>query len=82
MFIFRIIGWIIVIWLFGSTIYSTQFHLRNYLRSKDRKWIVAKDLEAPGQEIKMNRDSFLRHIIIMQFIKLFVMAFLIYLLIK
>lgn len=33
---FYILGWIIVIWLIGSTILSTQFHLKSYLSQKTR----------------------------------------------
>ena len=36
MIIFRIIGWIIVIWLAGSLLYSIRFHLRNYLIQRQR----------------------------------------------
>ena len=36
MIILRIIGWIIVIWLTGSLIYSVRFHLNNYLIQRSR----------------------------------------------
>ena len=34
--VLTIIAWVVVVWLFGSVIYSTQFHLRAYLISKGR----------------------------------------------
>jgi len=78
--ILKIIGWVIVVWLTGSTIYSTQYHLRNYFSSKHGDKIIAKDLEGPGQEKIMNRNQFLQHVIGMQIIKLFFIIFLMYLL--
>ncbi len=76
------IGWIIVAWLFGSTIYSTQFHLRNYLQSKNNETLIAKDLDGPGQEIPMNKNVFLKRVLLMQIIKIGVMSFLVYWLLK
>lgn len=34
--IFEILGWLFVIWLIGSAIYSTKFHLSNYLSRKQK----------------------------------------------
>jgi beta-lactamase regulating signal transducer with metallopeptidase domain len=78
----RILGWIIVVWLFGSIIYSTQFHLRNYFISRGRESLTAKDLEAPGQEIEIKRNEFLRRVLGLQFIKIALMLFLIYMLLN
>jgi len=91
MFIFRIIGWVIVIWLFGSTIYSTQFHLRNYLRMKEKSWIrepITEETEdLTVQEIikKVSTNlqhRYLRRAMGMQFIKLLLIILLLYFLIK
>ena len=78
----KILGWIIVIWLFGSTIYSTQFHLRNYFGSKDRDSIIAKDLETPAQQLLMNKKEFFRRVLSMQIVKIVFMCFLIYFLLN
>ena len=45
------------IW-FMSTIYSTQFHLRNYFQSKNSEPLIAKDLDAPGQSVFMGKNVF------------------------
>ncbi len=76
------IGWIIVAWLFGSTIYSTQFHLRNYLQSRNNEALIAKDLDGQGQETLMNKNVFFKRVLTMQIIKIGVMSFLVYLLLK
>lgn len=78
----QILGWVIVVWLFGSAIYSTQFHLRNYFRSKDSETLIAHDLEGPGQEIIINKKNFLRRVLGMQIVKICIMCFLIYFLLN
>jgi hypothetical protein len=78
----RILGWIVVVWLFGSIIYSTQFHLKNYFNSRGRDSLIAKDLEAHGQEIEIKRNEFLRRVLGLQFIKVVLMLFLISMLLK
>ena len=78
----KIFGWIIVVYLFGSTIYSTQFHLRNYFRSKGRDSVIAKDLDGPGQDVPMIKTVFLKRVWGMQVIKIGIMLFLVYLLLK
>ena len=77
-----IIGWVIVIWLMGSTIFSTQFHLRNYYRSKGNNTIIAKDLEGPDKQIDLDRNVFLKRVIGMQVAKILIAIFLIYFLLK
>lgn len=77
----RIIGWIIVIWLLGSTIYSTNFHMRTSFSSKSRDSIVAKDLEYLGQYSLMKKKVFLRRFLLRQIIKLAISCTLIYMLI-
>ena len=78
----KIIGWIIVVWLFGNTIYSSQFHLRNYFQSKGNATLIAKDLDGPGQEVLMNKTVFFKRVLGMQVIKIGIMSFLVYLLLK
>ena len=75
-----ILGWIIVIWLFGSTIYSTQFHLRNHFQSKNSETLIAKDLDSPGQAVLMRKNVFLKRVVGMQVIKIGIISFLLYLL--
>jgi len=67
-----------VAWLAGSIVYSTQFHLRNYLSSQGREVVTAKDLEGPGQRKVMDRKAFLKRVLAYQVIKLAVAAFLTY----
>jgi hypothetical protein len=78
----KIIIGLVVAWLLGSTIYSIQFHLRNYFNSRKGDTLIAKDLEAPGQEILMKKSEFLRRVLGIQIIKLLIAIFLIYFLIK
>ena len=78
----KIIEWIVVTWLLGSTIYSTQFHLRNYFNARKGDTLVTKDLEIPGQEIPMEKSGFLRRVLGIQIIKVLLAIFLIYILIK
>ncbi len=75
-------GWVIVIWLMGSTIYSAQFHLRNYYRSKGSNTIIAKDLEGPGKQTDLDINVFLKKVIGMQVAKILIAIFLIYFLLK
>ena len=77
----KILGWIIVIWLFGSTAYSTKIHLRNYFSSKSRDSIVVKDLEYMGQYSLMKKEAFLRRVLLKQIIKLAISCTLIFILI-
>ncbi len=78
----KIIEWVVVTWLLGSTIYSTQFHLRNYFNSRKGDTLVAKDLEALGQEIPLKKSGFLMRVLSIQIIKVLIAAILIYILIK
>ncbi len=78
----KIIIGVAVAWLLGSTIYSTQFHLRNYFNSRKGDTLIAKDVEAPGQEIPMKKSDFLGRVLSIQIIKLLIAVFLIYSLIK
>ncbi len=77
-----IIGWVVVTWLLGSTIYSSQFHLRNYFNSRKGDTLIARDLEAPEQQIPMKKNELLRRVLGIQIIKLLIAIFLIYILIK
>ncbi len=72
------IGWVTVAWLFGSTIYATKFHSRNYCNSKNREIPVSKELDFAGEIVFMSKKSFLREVISIQLIKIAVMLFLVY----
>lgn len=72
MIILKIFGWALVVYLFGSLIYSVTFHLGNYHRSKVNNSEIGSKLW----------DGFLNRILIMQLIKLLIAGFIISLLIK
>ena len=36
MIILKLVGWLFILWLSGSTIYSTIFHLKAYFRQRNR----------------------------------------------
>ncbi len=78
----EILGWIIVVWLAGSTIYSTQFHLKNYFRSRNSDSVLAEDLTGPGQTSLMDRKLFLKRVLSMQAVKLVIILLLVYFLIN
>ena len=75
----QILGWVVVVWLLGSTIYSTQFHLGNYFRSKDKETVVSKDLEYSGQELILTKKVFLQRVLTLQIVKIVIAILLIYL---
>ena len=76
--IFKILGWLFAILLFGSIIYSIKFHLGNYLLQKQR--IKNKEVGEVYESLhkQMNWGS----LILMQVAKLTITIFLLYLLLK
>ncbi len=79
---FNILGWIIIIWLLGSIVYSTQFHLRNYLASKDKNSVVAHQMDGPSHVEIMSKEDFLKKVIGLQLYKAITIIVLLYFLIK
>ena len=78
----EILGWIIVIWLAGSTIYSTQFHLRNYFTSKDKNIVIAQQMDGPSQVEPMLKREILKKVIGFQLYKITIILVLLYFLTK
>jgi len=66
----EILGWIVIVWLLGSTIYSTQFHLRNYIRSKDSDIVIAKKMDGPNHIEPMSKKEFLKKVFGLQLYKI------------
>ena len=56
--------------LLGSTVYSTQFHLRNYFSSKKSDSTLSGDLEGPGQRAVVYITARVLEIVAFQVIKL------------
>lgn len=73
-----IIGWLVVIYLFGSVIYSTQFHLGNYLLQKQR----IKSGEVGGAYKQLHKQTNRGILIFIQLIKLIVAISVAYLLLQ
>jgi len=71
-----ILGWIIVVWLIISTIYSSYYHFRNYANSNDSDTVVAKDLDFRGQEEPINRDDFVKRVLWKQIAKICLIKFI------
>ena len=78
----EIIGWIIVGWLIGSTIYSTQLHLRNYVRSRDKDIVIAQQMDSPSHVEPMIKKNFLKKVLGLQLCKISIMLILLYFLTK
>lgn len=78
----EILGWIIVVWLTGSIIYSTQFHLRNYLKSKDKDIIIAQQMDGPSHIEPMSKKDFLKKVLSLQLYKITIILVLLYFLAK
>ncbi|PKN00742.1 MAG: hypothetical protein CVU77_08780 [Elusimicrobia bacterium HGW-Elusimicrobia-1] len=78
MVFFEILGWLFVIWLLGSTIYSIKFHLGNYLLQKQRikNKVVGELYETLHKQINW------KSLILIQVSKLTIAIFLLYLLLK
>jgi len=72
--IFTIIGWLIVIWLGGSLIYSVQFHLRSYLQQRQS----IKNDESGNVYRNLHKKINWQSLIIIQVLKLAVIAILLY----
>lgn len=71
-----IIGWILIIWLSGSFIYSIQFHFKNYLR-------VQKNTKKGKYNKKFPKDYFNWNVIILfQIAKLIIVLVLLYFLLE
>ena len=66
----QIIMIVTAIFLLGSTIHSTQFHLRNYFRSKKSDSTLSGDLEEPGQSAVVYKTARVVEIVVFQVIKL------------
>lgn len=71
----KIIGWIAVIWLGGSFLYSTKFHLGNYLSIKAKK--ESGESGEVYEEIAKRRFSW-KTVIFFQVIKLVIIVALLY----
>ena len=56
--------------LLGSTVYSTQFHLRNYFRSKKSDPTLSGDSDGPGQSAVVYKTARVVEIVVFQVIKL------------
>lgn len=78
----EILGWIVVVWLTGSTIYSTQFHLQNYLKSKDKDNIIAHQMDGPSHVELMSKKDFLKKVFNLQLYKVVIILILLYFLLK
>jgi hypothetical protein len=78
---FEILGWLIILWLLGSTIYSTKFHLGNYFRSKDSDMIVAQMMDGPNHTEQMTKKDFLIKVLKLQLYKIIVIFILLYFLV-
>jgi hypothetical protein len=65
----QIIMIVTAIFLLGSTIYSTQFHLRNYFRSKKSDSTLSGDLEGAGQSAVVYKTARIVEIVVFQVIK-------------
>lgn len=78
----EILGWIVVVWLTGSTIYSTQFHLRNYRKSKDKENILAQQMDGPSHIGIMSKKDFLKRVVSLQLHKITILLVLLYFLIE
>ncbi len=76
-----ILGWIIVVWLSGSVIYSTQFHLLNYFNSSDADFVIAQKMHGPEHVEKMSKKNFLKKVFELQIYKIIIILILLYLLI-
>jgi len=76
MIFITIIGWLIVVWLIGSVLYSSQFHLINYLRQKQR----IKAGEVGELYEKLHKELNWRSLIIAQVAKLAVVVALLFIL--
>jgi hypothetical protein len=77
-----ILGWIIVVWLFISTIYSSYYHFSNYAKLNNSEIIVAKDLDFRGQEEPIDRSNFIKRVLWKQISKIMVIVVLVYYLVK
>ena len=67
----QIIMIVSAIFLLGSTIHSTQFHLRNYFRSKKSDSTLSSgDLEGSGQGAAVYKTARVVEIVVFQVIKL------------
>ena len=76
----EIILTVIVIWLLGSAIYSTQFHLINYFRGKNREDI--RELNGVVQKLSSEmRAGFIRRVLWIQIVKVLVASSIIYILV-
>lgn len=77
----KIIGWLLVSWLLGSTIYSIKFHLGNYLREKQE--IVNTKNKENKEIIKfMHKQMNWGLLVIIQIIKAVIAIFILYFLLK
>lgn len=77
----KIIGWLLVSWLLGSTIYSTKFHLGNYLREK-QEIINTKKKENKKIVKFMHKQMNWGVLVIIQIIKAVIAIFILYFLLK
>ena len=66
----QIIMIVTAIFLLGSTIHSTQFHLRNNFRSKKSESTLSGDIEGPGQGSVVYKTARVVEIVVFQVIKL------------
>lgn len=69
----KFLGWLFAIWLLGSIIYSTKFHLGNYLLQKHR----IKNKEVGEVYERLHKQINWNSLILVQLIKIVIIVFLI-----
>ncbi|MCD4693142.1 MAG: hypothetical protein K8R79_09520 [Calditrichales bacterium] len=70
----QIISWVFVIGLIGSAIYSSLFHIGNFLRQKRK----IQNGEIGEVYISLHKQFNWKFLIVIQFIKLFIAGLIIY----
>jgi hypothetical protein len=76
--VWQILGWGVIVWMIGSTIHSTKFHLGNYLIQKQK----INNNEVGETYKHLHEQTNWRMLILFQLSKLSIAIFVVYLLIS